>query len=110
MLPKKRKQKESPDDDAEDCVVVTDVKVRYNYKNGGVDYFFNLSACCCGRNTIQATGTYTKFWKLDDPAIEMMNKSVTAIQNHNAKNIETCCLDLTPFALFMSKEFVSRGL
>ncbi len=126
MLPKKRKgigHEDAPSaDDApskvtkSSSVLMDDVTATHDGKTGRVHYYFKFtSKCACNNNIIKVSASYKSLIDTDDPAKEMMTKSIVLINNHRTKKRNpddslVCNLDLTDFASFLRTDFAWRGL
>jgi curved DNA-binding protein CbpA len=70
---------------------------------------------CLQQLIIKVSASYNSLIDTDDPAKEMMKKSIVLINNHRTKKRNpvdslVCNLDLTHFASFLRTDFAWRGL
>ena len=124
-MPPRRKRKaaapvESPPTTMEEAsskpsvVVVDDLVATYDSKNKRVSYTLKLSSkCSCGSHKLPTSAAYNSLSTSDDPAITMMEKTISTINRHKQKSVVDddvrCDLDLSTFEFVMRSDRIWRG-
>lgn len=127
MPPKRRKQPKRKADESVDSPlpemkaecskfpIVDAINATYDKNNKRVNYVLKFSSrCSCGSPKLTTSAAYNVLVNSDDPAIDMMKKTIALIEKHELDSSEdgvvTCDLDLAKFDFVMTNDLMWRGL
>eukprot|EP00984_Skeletonema_dohrnii_P024294 scaffold13403_cov120-Skeletonema_dohrnii-CCMP3373.AAC.1 len=72
------------------------------------------SKCVCGNHQLVTSASYNSLIQFDDPAIEMMERTIETIKRHGKKRISDgdtkCDLEVEKFDFAMRNDLIWRGL